>query len=168
MRTLLRDVRRNHALEHATVAVLLERGARPPLGGYSTRGGFFIFGKLTMASIEDAAREALNRLREGQKELAISPFCGTNIITRALLTGLVTALVMNRKQGRLRRLPTLAAGIVGAAVVSRPIGHSLQRRYTTLAEPAGQEIVDVRRVWAGPFTVHRVQVAFTAEGPVSA
>ena len=168
MRTLLKAVRRNHALEHATVAVLLERGERPPLGGYSTRGGFFIFGKLTTESVRDAALEALGRLRAGQKQLAISPFCGTNIITRALLTGIVTALILGRKQRRLRQLPTVAAGIVGAAVVSPPIGNALQRRYTTLAEPTGQEIADVRRVWAGPFSVHRVHVAFTDDGPVFA
>ena len=156
----MRRVRRNHALEHATVAVLLERGARPPLGGYSTPGGFFIFGRLPIESVSDAAQEALGRMREGERELAISPFCGTNLATRALLTGLVTALILGKKQRRLRRMPALAAGMIAAAVVSRPLGNTLQRRYTTLAEPAGQEIVDVRRVWAGPFTVHRVRIAF--------
>jgi hypothetical protein len=163
MRDLLRHVRRNHALEHGTVAVLLERGARPPLGGYSTPGGFFIFGGLTLESVSDAAREALGRMREGERDLAISPFCGTNLVTRALLTGLVTALIMGKKQRRLRRMPALAAGMIAAAVVSRPLGNALQRRYTTLAEPVGQEIVDVRRVWAGPFTVHRVRITFNGE-----
>ena len=160
MPKLLKGVRRNHALEHATVAILLDRGARPPLGGYSTPGGFFIFGRLTTESVSDAAWEALERLREGEHELAISPFCGTNLVTRALLTGLVTAFIMGREQRRLRRVPTIAVGILGAAIVARPIGNALQRRYTTLAEPAGQEIVDVRRVWAGPLTVHRVRTRF--------
>ena len=36
------QIRRNHALEHGTVAVLMERGVTTPLGGYSTRRGFFI------------------------------------------------------------------------------------------------------------------------------
>ncbi len=82
------------------------------------------------------------------------------ILTRAVLTGLITSLIMARKQGRIRRIPLLAAGIVGAALVSRPLGNTLQRLYTTLSEPAGQRIVDVRRVWAGPFTIHRVRVSF--------
>ena len=159
MRSLLKDVRRNHALEHATVGVLLERGARPPLGGYSTRSGFLIFGRLETWLVEESAREALARLSAGQEELAISPFCGTTIVTRAVLSGLITSLVMGRKGRRIRRIPILAAGLVGAALVSRPIGDALQRLYTTLSEPVGQQIVDVRRVWAGPFTIHRVRVS---------
>lgn len=160
MRSLLNDIRRNHALEHATVAVLLERGARPPLGGYSTRSGFLIFGRLETELVEESALDALARLNAGQEELAISPFCGTTIVTRAVLSGLITSLIMGRKDRRIRRIPLLAAGLVGAALVSRPIGDALQRLYTTLAEPAGQQIVDVRRVWAGPFTIHRVRVSF--------
>ena len=160
MRTLLKEIRRNHALEHATVAVLLERGARPPLGGYSTRSGFLIFGRLEREMVEESALEALARLSAGRAELAISPFCGTTILTRAVLSGLITSLVMARKRGRIRRIPLLAAGLVGAALVSRPIGDALQRLYTTLSEPAGQRIVDVRRVWAGPFTIHWVRVSF--------
>ena len=160
MRSLLKDIRRNHALEHATVAVLLERGARPPLGGYSTRSGFFIFGRLETGLVEESAIEALARLNAGQEELAISSFCGTNIVTRAVLSGLVTSLVLGRKDRRIRRIPLLAAGLVGAALVSRPIGDALQRLYTTLSDPAGQQITGVRRVWAGPFTIHRVRVSF--------
>ena len=160
MRSLLNDIRRNHALEHATVAVLLERGARPPLGGYSTRSGFLIFGRLETEMVEESALEALARLNAGQEELAVSPFCGTTIVTRAVLSGLITSLIMGRKDGRIRRIPLLAAGLVGAALVSRPIGDALQRLYTTLSEPAGQQIVDVRRVWAGPFTIHRVRISF--------
>ena len=160
MRSLLNDIRRNHALEHATVAVLLERGARPPLGGYSTRSGFLIFGRLETELVEESALGALARLNAGQKELAVSPFCGTTIVTRAVLSGLVTSLIMGRKEGRVRRIPILAAALVGAALLSRPLGDALQRLYTTLSEPVGQQIVDVRRVWAGPFTIHRVHVSF--------
>ena len=160
MRSLLNDVRRNHALEHATVAVLLERGARPPLGGYSTRSGFLIFGRLETELVEESALDALARLNAGQKELAVSPFCGTTIVTRAVLSGLVTSLIMGRKEGRVRRIPILAAALVGAALLSRPLGDALQRLYTTLSEPVGQQIVDVRRVWARPLTIHRVRVSF--------
>ena len=160
MRSLLNDIRRNHALEHATVAVLLERGARPPLGGYSTRSGFLVFGRLEAQLIKESALDALARLNAGQEELAVSPFCGTTIVTRAVLSGLITSLIMGRKDGRIRRIPLLAVGLVGAALVSRPIGDALQRLYTTLSEPVGQHIVDVRRVWAGPFTIHRVRVSF--------
>ncbi len=49
-----------------------------------------------------------------------------------------------------------AAAIVCATLVSRPLGEMLQRRYTTLADMSGLEIVGVRRVWAGPFMLHKV------------
>ena len=47
----VRRVRQNHALEHATIAVLQESGVRLPLAGYSTSGGFFIFGKASTEAI---------------------------------------------------------------------------------------------------------------------
>ena len=68
----IRHVRQNHALEHATVAMLLEGGIRPPLGGYSTPGGFFIFGRAPTDVVTQAATEALLRLTEGQRSLAVS------------------------------------------------------------------------------------------------
>ena len=105
MRTLLREIRRNHALEHATVAVLLERGARPPLGGYSTPSGFIIFGRLEREMVEESAQEALARLSAGRAELAISPFCGTTILTRAVLSGLITSLIMAGSAGAFAAFP---------------------------------------------------------------
>ena len=150
-------VRRNHALEHATVALLLDRGIRPPLGGYSTQGGFFIFGRASTEELSEAAHEALDRLRAGARELAISPYCGTNLVTGAVLAGLVSTLIMGRrKERRLRRLPVVAMGVVGATMLGRPLGMAIQRRLTTLAEMDGLGITGIRPLWSGRYTVHRV------------
>ena len=43
--TAIERIRRNYALEHAAVALLLERGAKPPIGGYSTPAGFVLWAK---------------------------------------------------------------------------------------------------------------------------
>ena len=153
---VIRRVRRNHALEHATVAVLLERGMRPPLGGYSTSGGFFIFGRASSEEVARAAHDALARMKEGQRELAISPYCGTNLAASAMLAGLVCALIMGPRRNRFRRIPAAAFGIIGATLVGRPLGAVLQRRYTTLADVDGVEITGVRRLWAGSYTLHRL------------
>ena len=56
---LIDRIRRSHAIEHGTVAVLLERGARPPLGGYGMPGGFFIYGKLSTEDVSSAAAGAM-------------------------------------------------------------------------------------------------------------
>ena len=46
-------IRKNHSLEHATVARLgvLERGTSPPTGGYSLPGGFVIWAKTSERTI---------------------------------------------------------------------------------------------------------------------
>ena len=156
LRDAISRVRRNHALEHATVSVLLAGDMRPPLGGYSTTGGFFVIGSTTLEDVSEAAGEALSRLKDGERELAVSPFCGTNLATAALLAGAVATLVMGRSDKRLQRLPTAGMAIVAATMLARPIGNALQRRYTTLSDAREVEINGVRRVWAGPLTVHRV------------
>ena len=156
---VVRRVRQNHGLEHATVAVLLEEGVRPPLGGYSTPGGFFIFSRAPTEVVTQAAYLALDRMKEGQRELAISPYCGTNLVTGAVLAGLVSSIIMGRREGRLRRLPTAAVAILGATLVSRPLGMALQRRATTLADVADLEIISVRRHWlpgVGSHKLHRI------------
>ena len=159
----IRHVRQNHALEHATVAVLLERGMRPPLGGYSTPGGFFIFGKAPTDVVSNAASDALGRLMEGQKALAISPHCGTNLVAGAVLAGLLSALIMGRRGRRLRRLTAAAVAIIGATLVGRPLGNALQRRYTTFADVTGMEITGTSRLWdQGAFTIHRIGTRFVA------
>ena len=151
----IRRIRRNHALEHATIAVLLEQGARPPLGGYSTSGGFFIFGSEPTDRVTQAAEQALARLAGGEGELGISPYCGTNLVTGALLSGILSALIMGRGRHRMRRVPHLAVAVLGATIVSRPLGRALQRHFTTLADMNGMEIAGVRRFRVGSFTIHR-------------
>ena len=143
-------------MEHATIAVMLQKGVRPPLGGYSTFGGFFVFGRAPTELVVDASYQALERLREGRRELAISPYCGTNIVVGALLAGLVSSLILGRSKSRIRRIPAAAAGIAIATIASRPLGTALQRHYTTLADLGTLEISRVRRLYAGPLSVHRV------------
>ena len=156
---IVRRVRQNHAIEHATVAMLLGRGIRPPMGGYSTPGGFLIFAKASTEVMARAAHDALDRLHSGERELAISPHCGTNLVTGALLAGLVSGLIMKRGRGEERRQSFGAAvvAILVATVVGRPLGNYLQRRYTTLADVANIEIVGIRCLWPGPIQAYRVR-----------
>ncbi len=156
--SLLNSVRRNHALEHGTVTTLLEAGARTPLGGYSTSGGFFILGRASLEEVRAAAQEALTSLQGGRKELAISPHCGTNLATAALLGGLLARAILARGRWFVR-LPLALAAIVGAGILSRPIGNALQRRFTTLSELDGVEITRVRRLWAGGLSLYRVSTS---------
>ncbi len=81
-----RILRRNHALEHATIVVMMEREPGRRLSGFSTEDGFFVQGVRSVEEVESAAREALGRLRDGEKRLAIHRNCGTTIVSVNLLT----------------------------------------------------------------------------------
>src|SRR5688500_12707661 len=84
-----RILRRNHALEHATIVVRMEREPGRKLNGFSTDGGFFVQGVRSLEEVESAAREAIRRLRGGEKRLAIHRNCGTTIVAANLLAGLL-------------------------------------------------------------------------------
>jgi len=163
---VLRQIRKNHALEHATVAVMLERGVRSPLAGYSTAGGFLIFGSVSAGMLADAVAEAYARLSVGEGELAISPYCGTNLAAGALLAGLVASVIMARSDRRVRRATVTVAALLGAALLGRQVGTALQRRYTVLADMSGLEVLGLRRLWCGfgGYSLYRVGTAFRAGG----
>jgi Domain of unknown function (DUF6391) len=80
-----RILRRNHALEHATIVVMMERQPGRKFNGFSTDEGFFVQGVRSAQEVESAAREALRRLRKGEKGLAIHRNCGTTIVAANLL-----------------------------------------------------------------------------------
>src|ERR671917_2329326 len=58
-----RILRRNHALEHATIVVMMEREPGRRLNGFSTDDGFFVQGVRSVSEVESAAREAMRRLQ---------------------------------------------------------------------------------------------------------
>ena len=154
----IRRVRRNHALEHATVTLMLEEGVRGPLGGYSTPWGFFIIGSISTEQLTRLINEALGRLNDGQSEMAISPHCGTNMAVAVLISGMLTRLALGkREEGRWKRMPLVLGAVVAGALLSRPIGNAIQRRYTTLSEMDGLQIVSISRAWPGEVPrLHRI------------
>ena len=149
-RAIIDKVRRNHALEHATVAVLLEGGVRPPMGGYSTPSGYFIWGRVSHGDVSSAAQQALQLLKAGHSELAISPYCGTNLVTSAAIGGLAAVIASGGKRGLWSSVRGVAAALIAASVMGRPVGRMLQRRFTTLADVAGLEIGTVRMLVKRP------------------
>ena len=161
---IVHRVRRNHALEHATIAVLAQRPDTTgvPVGGNSTAGGFYLYGNIATKAVAEAVQEALARLRQGERDLAVSPFCGTNFVVGALLGTVGAALALGRRD-HLKRLPNAVLAVLGALIVAQPAGKLVQQHWTTLAEVEELEVVKVRRLgWMGR-TVHRVRTR-RAEG----
>ncbi len=155
---LIDRVRKNHAIEHATIAVLAARGHRPPIGGYSTPGGFWVYGDVPSDDVADAAEDALERLRAGESRLAVSPYCGTNLAVGIVGAILLAGIVRKRVASRTARVPLIAGAVLGAFLARRPLGMAAQRELTTLAEVGDTEIKGVRRTSFGRHVLHRVEV----------
>ena len=153
-------VRNNHALEHATLHVLQEKGVNVQLAGISDAGGFWIYGDVSTELLADASQEALKRLAAGESELAVHPNCGTNLAIGALSAGGMAWLTMMGTKGkvgrRLRRLPVaVLMGLVGYQL-AKPLGPKVQEQITTNADVTGLGIGDVIRHDVMGYTVHRV------------
>ena len=150
VRHIANQVRRNHALEHATVSLMLNEGVRGPLGGYSTPWGFFVVGSLSTEQLSRIVNSALAGLNAGHSETAVSPHCGTNMAVAGLISGVLTRLALGKRiKGQWRRIPLVLGALAVGVLLSRPIGNMLQRRYTTLSEMNGLEVVAIDKLWPG-------------------
>lgn len=136
-----RILRRNHALEHATIAVMMEKEPGRKLNGFSTDEGFFVQGVRSLGEADSAAREALRRLRTGEKKLAIHRNCGTTIVATNLLAGFffLGALVFGVYLGWDIYLLMLG-GIVLSLLLRVPLSFFLQRFVTTNANLSNAEV----------------------------
>ena len=160
IKELLNQVRMNHALEHATIALLLKAEAiAPPLAGYSTPRGFFILGRVETADVEAAAAEALRRLKAGESQLAISYFCGTNILVGGALTAIASAIALGRRN-RLQNLSSAISASTLALMAAPALGRWLQKNVTTLAAVEHMEVTSVSAPLGA--SCHWVGAAFRA------
>jgi uncharacterized protein YqhQ len=146
---LIRRIRRNHGLEHATIHILSHKVKNLSLAGRSTITGFYLYGNVPTGEVEAAVREALRRMKNGERGLAIHPNCGTGFVTAGLLTS-IAALVgtVGMKRGlveRLSRLPTIVLLSTMSLILSQPLGLALQQHFTTLGDLGDMEVVNVRR-----------------------
>lgn len=156
---LIGSVRRNHALEHATIAVLLGKlGREARLVGRATRTGFYLYGDLPAERVRDSAVEALQRLRLGETHLAVSPMCGTNLAVAGVLAGL-SSLAALGNGGRLQRLPNVLLASTLAVLAAQPLGRLVQKHVTTSPDLSRLEVVGFRQGGRGPGRFHKVETA---------
>ncbi len=158
MTDLFRRIRQVHAIEHATVAVLLERrgGRRMRVAGLSHPWGFLLFSAVgDDQAVASAAAEAVHRLDAGESHLAVSDFCGTNLVIAAVATA--AAVRASSWRGGSFSGSVLAA--VGALVLAPVAGHSVQESVTTLATVHDRNAGAATRLvgWSAG-TIHHVRV----------
>ena len=152
-------IRRNHGLEHASLNILALSNPTLALAGISFPAGFFVLGEVETNQLRAAVFQALNRMQNGEKHLAVHPNCGTNYVTSGILAGFLAWLGMigaRNKREKLERLPVLISLATLAIIFTRPLGLIIQERITTSGEPANLQIVDIFPIRYGNFCMHRV------------
>lgn len=162
---LISRVQRNHGLEHATINVLSEKHKKFSAQGNSTHRGFNlnIYGDLLEQDVVSAVEEAYSRLRNGEKDLALHPNCGTVLLTTATMAALAAQATLSLEQRRQKRsildlsvlfgaLPAAVLAVTVALIASRPIGMTLQASYTVDGDPGDLRVVSIRKISPSPIT----------------
>ncbi len=141
-----RILRRNHALEHATIVVMMQREPGRRFNGFSDDDGFFVQGVRSTDDVDGAAREALKRLRAGEKGLAIHRNCGTTIVAANMLAAVFFLVALGVGLYLGWPLYLLILGGVALSLLLRvPLSLLLQRFVTTDSNLSNVEVG-----WAEP------------------
>src|SRR3990170_6815153 len=135
IKRIINAIRRNHALEHATIAVLLTRqGHHTRVLGRAAPDGFYIYGDIPTERLREFADEGLARLQRGESHLAVSPLCGTNLAVAGLLAGFASYVAVGSRSNRLESLPGALMAAMLAVLAAQPLGRLVQKHFTTSAE----------------------------------
>ncbi|MGI6209527.1 MAG: DUF6391 domain-containing protein [Anaerolineae bacterium] len=145
-------VRRNHAIEHATVHLLAQRDPTIRLVGRSTPSGFYLYGPVDTEAVARAANDALLELQR-DPDLAVHPRCGTNLAVTGLVAGLAAfAADSVRTRSRAVALPQVLLASLWGVLAAQPLGMAVQRSITTSPDVAGARIGTIQRRGGKPIT----------------
>ncbi len=156
LKEIIDRIRRNHGLEHATVAMMLAHQGPMRIVGRSDHGGFYIYANIETARLRSYAEEALVRLQRGEEHLAVSPMCGTNIAVAGVLAGFTSYLALRSSDGHVDGITRAIVASIVSVVASQPLGRLVQKYATTSPELAGVRITSVDRL---SDRIHKVRTA---------
>ena len=156
LKGIIDRIRRNHGLEHATVALMLARQGPMRVVGRSDHGGFYIYAKVDTDRLREYAEEALVRLQRGEEHLAVSPMCGTNIAVAGVLAGVTSYVALRRADGHVDGLTKAVLAGMLSVIASQPLGRLVQQYATTSPELTGVRITSVDRL---SDRIHKVRTA---------
>ena len=150
-------VRRNHALEHATITVLLRKlGHDVRMVGRATGDGYYLYADVPTSLLEESTAEALARLKGGEGHLAVTPLCGTNIAVAGAMTAVAALLALGNGTNRTEKLPNAILASMLAVIAAQPVGRLVQKYLTTSPDLADTEIVAIKRGGRGGTKFHKV------------
>jgi hypothetical protein len=154
---LIGSVRRNHALEHATITVLLAKlGREVRMVGRAARDGYYLYADIPEQLLDESTHEALARLKSGEGHLAVTPLCGTNIAVAGALTGIASVVTMGRSR-RMENMPNVILAAMLAVIAAQPVGRAVQKYLTTSPDLSDTEIVGIRQGGRGAGRFFKVQ-----------
>ena len=156
LKGIIDRIRRNHGLEHATVALMLAHQGPMRIVGRSDHGGFYIYANIETERLRSYAEEALVRLQRGEEHLAVSPMCGTNIAVAGVLAGFTSYLALRSSDGHADGITRAVLASLVSVVASQPLGRLVQKYVTTSPELAGVRITSVDRL---SDRLHKVRTA---------
>ena len=166
--SIVSSIRRNHGLEHATLNLLVKKVPGVTFSGHSDRKGFWVVGNVSTDLLLETVQEALRRMKNGERKLAVHTNCGTNFITAGLLAGTLAWLgtlgTANNFKKKFDRWPFLVLLITGSLIAAQPLGPLVQEKVTTSGEPGSlkiKQIVRYERSEYGRPMLHRI---LTADG----
>jgi hypothetical protein len=136
-----RQMRRNHALEHATINVIEQRYGRTSLTGMPAVDGFHLRGRVSPQIITTAAQEAIRRLRRGERHLAINRRCPTSLVSAQL--GMAVLFTLALWLIYQFSAPFFLLVLISSALLGPPVSPYLQR--FLLVDPK-VEILGIRDV----------------------
>jgi hypothetical protein len=161
IKSFISRVRRNHALEHASIHVLSAQKRSKPIIGRSDSKGFFLYTDLPMEVIEDGVYQAERRLRSGEHHLAIHPNCGTNLLTAGILSAGAAFLSLQgakeeKLHERVQRLPFAILGAMVGLMLSQPLGNMFQQHLTTRSDLGALTVQSIRAMRPSGNTLYRI------------
>lgn len=154
----IKAIRKNHALEHATISVLMRKlrpGSR--IMGHATTNGFYVYSEASNETVSESVEEALARLKQGEHELAVSPFCGTNLAISAVMAGMASMLAMKGAKGP-NRVPNVLLAALTAVIAAQPVGRLAQKHLTTSPNVADVDIEEITSTRKGRLTRHKIKI----------
>lgn len=163
LRAAAHRTRRNHAIEHATIHILTPRYPRQSLAGRADRRGFFVYGDVSTEDVRWSVLEAVERLKT-EPELAVHPFCGTNLVVGGVIAGVTSLLALatlpeHRRPARpIDVLPRLMLAGTAAMLASQAVGPRVQEHITTCPDTTGVRLGSIERHERGRHVLHRVYI----------
>ena len=142
------NLRKNHALEHATINVIEERYGPQRLSGQAAEDGFYIYGAIAPTIVEAAARIGLGRLLAGEKDLVVHRRCGTTIAAANFVSSaafLVLLLATHHFTFFNVVIALLLANLIGPL-----LGTVLQKYVTTSWDVRDRGITGIEQSWERP------------------